>query len=174
MACSLTISGRALPCREALGGIKNVWFSTDGFADGDWGTPTAGAFADTAVAVTVKNFVSPKNTSSFTQTVNASVENGTVFFEQVVSLVCNNPSASDIVEIQELAKGRLLIIIEDVNGNFFAVGHTRGAELTGGSVMSGTAIGDLNGFTLEFTAQEAIPAPFAPAASATNLTYTAV
>lgn len=174
MPCSLTISGRSLPCREALGGIKNVWIGTAAFDGDDWGTPTAGAFSDTANAVVVKNFVSPKNTSSFNQTVNASVENGTVYFEQVVSLVCNNPSASDIVEIQELAKGRLLIIVQDVNDNYFAVGHSRGAELTGGSLASGTAIGDLNGFTLEFTAQEAIPAPFAPSASATNLTYTEV
>ena len=174
MACSLTLSGRSLPCREALGGIKNIWFGTTAFSDGDWGAPTAGAYTDSVGSIIVKNVVSPKNTSSFTQTVNSSIENGTVYFEQVVSLVCNNPSASDVVEIQELAKGRLVIIVEDVNANFFVMGHTRGCELTGGTVSSGTAIGDLNGFTLEFTAQEATPAPFAPATSQMNLTYTPV
>ena len=43
--------------------------------------------------------------------------------------------------------------------------------MTGGSIATGTAIGDLNGFTLEFTAEEAIPAPFLDETGA-NLTFT--
>ena len=114
----------------------------------------------------LEDFVSPKNTSSLTQTVNSSVENGTVFYTQVVSLVCNKPVAADITEIQNLAKGRLAVVVQDNNDNYFVIGHTRGAELTGGSLTTGTAVGDLNGFTLEFTGEEAIPAPFLDATSA--------
>ena len=40
------------------------------------------------------------------------------------------------------------------------MGHTTGAEATGGTVGTGTAKGDLNGYQLQFTAEEAIPAPF--------------
>jgi len=89
-----------------------------------------------------------------------------VFYSQVLSLVCNKPVAADVVEIQNLAKGRLAVVVQDMNDNYFVIGHTRGAEMTGGTIASGTALGDLNGFTLEFTGEEAIPAPFLDATSA--------
>ncbi len=167
MACSLTITGRSLPCRDALGGVKKVWVGS--FSDGIWedvGATQAGEIDNSTAALSLEDFVSPKNTSSLTQTVNASVENGTVFYSQVLSLVCNKPVSADIVELQNLAKGRLAIVVQDMNDNYFVMGHIRGAELTGGSIATGTAIGDLNGFTLEFTAEEAIPAPFLDKATA--------
>lgn len=171
MACSLTVTGRSLPCRDALGGVKKVWIGN--WTDGIWGavgTTTDGLIDDATAALTLHDFVSPKNTSSLTQTVNASVENGTVFYTQVLSLVCNKPVSLDVEEIKNLAKGRLAIVVQDNNDNYFVIGHTRGAELTGGSLTTGTAIGDLNGFTLEFTGEEGIPAPFLDEAGA-NLTF---
>ena len=141
------------------------------FTDAMWDAVVAGEIPDSAAALTLKDYVSPKNTSSLTQTVNASVENGTVFYTQVLSLVLNKPVAADITEVQNLAKGRLAIVVQDNNDNYFVLGHTRGAELTGGSIATGTALGDLNGYTLEFTGEEAIPAPFLDSTGA-NLTFT--
>lgn len=136
------------------------------FTDGMWEAVAAGEIPDSVAALTLKDYVSPKNTSSLTQTVTASVENGTVFYSQVLSLVCNKPVAADVTEIQNLGKGRICIVVQDLNDNYFVMGHLRGSELTGGSIATGTAIGDLNGFTLEFTAEEAIPAPFLDRATA--------
>jgi hypothetical protein len=141
------------------------------FTDAMWDAVVAGEIPDSAAALTLKDYVSPKNSSSLTQTVNASVENGTVFYTQVLSLVLNKPVAADITEVQNLAKGRLAIVVQDNNDNYFVLGHTRGAELTGGSIATGTALGDLNGYTLEFTGEEAIPAPFLDSTGA-NLTFT--
>lgn len=141
--------------------------ATVSFVDGMWDPVANGEIPGAVAATVLDDFVSPKNTSSFTQTVNASIENGTVFYSQVLSLVCNKPVAADITEIQNLAKGRLAIVVQDLNDNYFVMGHTRGAELSGGSLATGTAIGDLNGFTLEFTAEEAIPAPFLDSTDAT-------
>ena len=141
------------------------------FTDAMWDAVSSGEIPDSAAALTLKDYVSPKNSSSLTQTVNASVENGTVFYTQVLSLVLNKPVAADITEVQNLAKGRLAIVVQDNNDNYFVLGHTRGAELTGGSIATGTALGDLNGYTLEFTGEEAIPAPFLDSTGA-NLTFT--
>ena len=141
------------------------------FTDAMWDAVVAGEIPDSAAALTLKDYVSPKNSSSLTQTVNASVENGTVFYTQALSLVLNKPVAADITEVQNLAKGRLAIVVQDNNDNYFVLGHTRGAELTGGSIATGTALGDLNGYTLEFTGEEAIPAPFLDSTGA-NLTFT--
>ena len=176
MACSLTITGRSLPCRDALGGVKKVWIvsasptASTSFEDGMW-TYASGEVSATTVGTVANDYVSPKNSSSFTQTINSSIENGTVYYTQVLSLVLNKPVVDDIDELSNLAKGRLSIIVQDNNDNYFVMGHTRGCELSGGSVATGTAIGDLSGYTLEFTAEEAIPAPFWDTAD-TNLTLT--
>lgn len=171
MACSLTLTGRSLPCRDALGGVKNVWIVTSEFTDGLWTYDAGVGDVVASAATTAKDYVSPKNTSSFTQTVNSSIENGTIFYTQTLSLVLNKPVVADVVELTNLAKGRLAIIVQDNNDNYFVMGHTRGAELSGGTLTTGTAIGDLAGYTLEFTAEEGIPAPFHDTLDA-NLTLT--
>ena len=165
MACELTISGRTLPCRNALGGVKAVWIGTTAHTGaGYWNaiSGTSGEVSDTATSKTFNDFLSPKNSSSFSQTVNASNENGTVFYTQTLSLVLKKIAAADIGVLENMGKGRLAVVIEDVNGNYFVMGHTNGAELTGGSVTTGTALGDLNGFTLELTAEEPDAAPLIP------------
>lgn len=172
MACSLTIAGRGIACKDALGGVKNVYIGA--WTDGIWNAVSSGAIADSSASLDVYQFNLLKNTSSFTQTINSSIENGTVFFQQVLSFSFGKLIAADITEIQNLVKGRMAVVVEDYNGNRFVMGHINGCEVTGGSVVSGTALGDLSGATIEISAAEAIPAPFGPTADGTNLTYNEV
>lgn len=158
MACSVTITGRALPCKDSLGGIKQIWIAP--FADSTYDVVSAGSIADMVGAIVFKNYDMHKNTGSFTQSVNASIENGTIFYTQVVSCVFSQEVAADISNFQDLTKGRVYIIVQDVNDNLFAMGHTRGCELTGGTLESGVALGDFNGLKYEFTGEEFIAAPF--------------
>ena len=178
MACSVTVSGRALPCKDSLGGIKQIWIApyAVGGVVSTYDAVSAGSIADMSAAVTFKNYDMHKNTGSFTQTVNASVENGTIFYTQVVSCVFSNEIAADIGDFQDLTKGRMFIVVQDVNNNLFVMGHTRGCELTGGTLESGTAMGDFNGLKYEFTGEEFIAAPFLAATlgvpTGTNITFT--
>jgi len=169
MACTLTINGRAFPCKDKIGGIKRVWIKQ--FDASDWGSITAGVIA-AASAITVFGFELTKNSGSFQQTVTASVENGTVFYSQVLELSMPNLVAADNVEIADLLKNRLFVIVQDNNDNYFLMGHTTGAEATGGTVGTGTAKGDLNGYQIQLTAEEVIPAPFV-ASDDSNITFTA-
>lgn len=177
MACDLTITGRSLPCRDALGGVRKVWICTAAQGTDHWDAIDAtGEVPDTSAAATYNDFLSPKNTSSFTQTINASMENGTVYYTQVLSLVLNKIEASDITMMENLGKGRLSIVVQDNNLNYFVMGHARGCLMTGGTIATGAAMGDLNGFTLEFTAEEVDAAPFLPVAASglpntTNATF---
>ena len=170
MACTLTINGRAFPCKDKIGGIKRVWIKE--FDAADWGATTAGVIAASASGITVFGFELTKNSGSFQQAVNASMENGVVFYSQVLEMTMPNLIAADNVEVADLLKGRLTIIVQDVNDNYFAMGSTAGSEASGGTIGTGTAKGDLNGYQLQFTAEEAIPAPFV-AADDTNITFTA-
>ena len=177
MACSLTLQGRPLPCRDSVGGVRNVWILTtfagtaDGqFTEGMYAAVSSGNINSTDSAAIYKDYLSPRNVSTFTQNVSASAENGIVFYTQVLSLVLAKPVAADLIELRNLRKGRLAIIVEDNNGRKFVMGHTQGSELSGGSLATGTAKGDLNGYTLEFTAEEQTPAPFV--GTGTNMTFT--
>jgi len=43
------------------------------------------------------------------------------------------------------------VIVLDTNDNYWVVGYEDGAEVTAASTMTGTAKGDMNGYTITFT-----------------------
>lgn len=166
MACDLT-KGRALPCRESVGGIKAVYFVDFG----DLGTVTVASNSNeiTDMDGTFSAYkYELKGASSVSQTINASRENGTVFFEQVVNLTLPQLSKEDNHEIKLLAYGRPHIVVEDYNGNAYLVGRENGADVTGGTIVSGAAMGDLSGYTLDFSAMERTAANFISGATDGN------
>ena len=170
MACSITISGRGIPCRDAIGGVKRAWIGT--FADGLFGNPTAGALTDTTAAKIVYGFDLVKNAASLTTTINADAATGNVFYSQVFECTIPKMEAGVNAEIADLVKGHLLVIVETLNGDKLVLGHTNGSLVTGGTFVTGANPGDLYGYTLTFTAEEKTPPPFLTGTQ-TNLTFTA-
>jgi hypothetical protein len=159
MACDLA-AGRAYPCKDAIGGIKAVvWCVLD---DAKWGAIATGAVADTTAVMIMFRWELSKNSGSFQQNVQSSIENGTVYFEQVLTIQTPKLSAADNDELAEVLKNRLCIVVQDNNDNFHIMGYSTGAEVTGGNFGTGAAKGDLNGYNIVFTAEEKQPAPFAP------------
>ena len=57
-------------------------------------------------------------------------------------------------QLEVLALGRPYIVVEDYYGNLFLCGFENGMEVTGGTVVSGAAPGDLSGFTLTMEGME--------------------
>ena len=165
MACDLT-KGRALPCRDSVGGLKAVYFVDFG----GLGAVTVSAtdeVTDMGGTFNAYKYVL-KGTSSVEQTINASRENGTVFFDQAVSLTLPQLSKEDNNEIKILAYGRPHIVVEDYNGNAYLVGREHGADVTGGTIASGAAMGDMSGYTLTFNAMEVTAANFIAGATDGN------
>ena len=156
MACLLT-SGRALPCKSSVGGLKAVYFA-------DYGTLGATTIASgeiTALAGTPDFFkFDIKGNSSLETTINSSRENGTTFYTQTLNLTLPVLDKATQEEIKILATARPYVAIEAYNGNFSLVGLEHGAEVTGGTIVSGAAMGDLSGFTLTLEGQETAPAFF--------------
>ena len=94
-----------------------------------------------------------------TENITASVENGTVFYGQELSIILNKLQANTRNEILLLAKNNLLAVVQDGNDKYWLLGKVNGADLTGGNGATGTAFGDRNGYTLTFTANEPALAP---------------
>lgn len=172
MACTLT-TGRQLDCKDFIGGIRTVMFQ----AVADYSPTYDGNGELSAIAAdTVFRYELAKGTGNFTETIQSAPENGTIFYEGVVNIKLHKLTRADRDEIKLLAQNRLVIYILDNNNNQFVIGETNGAELTAGTGSTGTALGDMSGYDLTFTSQEAEPMRFAgtgttnPFDNITNLT----
>jgi len=159
MACDLTL-GRIEPCKDSVGGLKNLYFVNYG----DLGAITydvTNTDVIDAVAGTPDAYkYEIKGASSFTQNIQSSRDTGTTAFEQVIEVTLKKLSIADHKELKILAFGRPHVIIEDNNGNYFLAGLEHGADVTGGTIVTGTAMSDLSGYTLTLTGMEKAPANF--------------
>jgi hypothetical protein len=167
MACDIA-KGRKEPCKDVVGGIKNLYFVNYGDlgtvditddATGEEITDISGYTGDVAGNLTCYKY-EVKGNSSLEQTVNSSRENGTTFYEQTLNLTLKKLSKLDNKELKLMAYGRPHVVVEDYNGNYMMVGLEHGADVSGGTVVTGAAMGDLSGYTLTLTAMEKKPAVF--------------
>ena len=60
----------------------------------------------------------------------------------------------DNKELKLLAYGRPHVFVEDYKGQVMCVGLENGADVTGGTAVTGAAMGDKNGYELSFVATE--------------------
>ena len=156
MACSLT-TGRKVPCKSAVGGIKTIYFADYGTL----GDATIVAGEITALAGTPDFFqFDVKGSSALETAINSSRENGTTFYESTLTMSLTFQDKATQEELKLIAHARPHVAIEDYNGNYFLLGLDHGAEVTGGSITSGAAMGDLSGYSLTIVAQETAPPYF--------------
>ena len=167
MACDITL-GRTEPCKDSVGGINAVYFV-------NYGDITSVTYDSTDTDVVESVGGTPnaykyevRGNSTYTENIQSSRENGTTMFEQVLELTLKKLTKEDHNTIKLLSFGRPNIIIEDNNGNAFISGIEYGSDVTGGTVVTGGAMGDLSGYTLSFTGMEKKPANFIEIASAGN------
>ncbi len=163
MACLLT-DGRTEPCKDKVGGLKAVYFInfeplTITYDSTDTDVVDDIKQSDGTTNVTGFKYVL-RGANSFDQSIVASRDNGTAFFEQTLNLTLKGLDKSMHKELKLMAYGRPHVIVEDNNGSFFLMGAENGAEVTGGTIVSGTAMGDLYGYTITLSAQEKVPANF--------------
>jgi hypothetical protein len=158
MACDLTL-GRKEVCKDSVGGLKAVYFVNWGDATGytydGTDTDVIDAVAGTPTAF---KYELKADASTFTQNITSDRNNGTTFFEQVLEITIKKLTAKMHKELKLMAYGRPQVIVEDNNGALFYAGLTRGMDVTGGTIVTGGALGDLSGYTITLTGQEPTPA----------------
>jgi len=151
MSCSISAS-RTEPCKDKIGGIKKVWFVT--YSDAiDWDTSVAGTIGLSTGTITGYNY-EVRMASGLTNTITSSRENGTTFVTQSLTLQLKGLTATDEAEILALSRGRWIVVIEDNNGSGWVIGREYGADLTTGTAQTGTALGDLYGYTITIEGME--------------------
>ena len=110
-----------------------------------------------------------KETSSWSESVTANVQNGTLSFIPSVVLVMNKLTTDQRNLVAMMATTLLSVIAEDNNGNLIMLGRVKGLDVTALEMGSGTANGDRNGVTVTMTGAEPKASAFLDASSVTAL-----
>ena len=161
MSCDIS-AGRVEPCKDVVGGIKNLYFvnydNIDSYTMDGVDVDVVDGFVSTGSIVGYKYEL--KGGNNLEQTITSSRENGTTFVEQTLTAVLKKQDVGTHKQVKLLSFGRPRVVVEDYNGNFFLMGLEHGAEVTTAAITTGTAMGDLNGYTITMVAQEKVPANF--------------
>jgi hypothetical protein len=166
MACNIT-TGRQLPCKDAVGGIQAVYFmnyNQAGFAV----TESVSDVVTGMGTVTAYKYEVKGANNNLQDNINSSRDNGTTFFEQVVNVQFTKLDPTTNKELKLLAYGRPQIVVHTYDGDAFLCGKNNGMELTAGSIQTGTALGDLYGYTATFTGQEQLYSQFITGSTVSN------
>jgi hypothetical protein len=155
MACELS-TGFTLDCKDGIGGIKQIVLVDK--------TEVTSFTLDANEIVTAINgpasgdlytYELPTQTGSFEETINFNRDNGTVFYTQTVNVMLQKLSSAKRLELQNVATARVIVFVEDTNGNWWAVGYEYGADLSTSTAATGAVLGDMNGYTLAFVHETA-------------------
>jgi hypothetical protein len=156
MACNLT-AGIQLGCRDNTGGLATLWIT-----DYTNVTSITSSTGDTITAISgtgvFYEFQLIRTSSQLTETVNASLENGTVFYQGEIVTYFNKLGQDKRNILKTLAQSpRLAIVAEDNNGQYFYLGQTYGCFISAGTSVTGKALGDANGYNMTFQYLEPNP-----------------
>ena len=169
MACTALTRGRSLDCNRISGGIKAVYF----------------AVLDEIIAITYDSTAAPNQVreidnidmgtnslykytlpigvSSLTDTIVGSRENGTIYYTPTINVIYNKLSRADQAEIKLLGATKTVVFAELnqtlANGHnvITAMGMVNGMQLNAGTMDTGAAWGDRNGYSLTFDGMETEP-----------------
>jgi hypothetical protein len=172
MSCDIA-NGRLEACKDAISGLLNIYFINYG----DLNTLSSSVVFDgddqittwyTATQINLYKY-ELKGANGFEQTIQTSRDNGTTFFDQVLTIQLKKQDAVTHKNVKLLAYGRPRIVVETRDHQFFLAGYDQGCDVTAGTVSSGTAMGDFNGYNLTFTGMEKSPAYFIDCADEAGL-----
>lgn len=147
---------------NSSGGVKRFYIAD--FADVksviDEATQVATITLADGEAITAENnpfakYVCTKLSSNTTSTDTATSNTGQRGVEQVATLIFHKSEDSKRAEFEKWRNAELVVIEQDYNDDFSAIGCTNGADLITLVSSTGTAMQDLNGYTATITAPEA-------------------
>jgi hypothetical protein len=170
MACGTLTKGRGLDCNRISGGVKFIYFGVlDQFTAPieTVGLPvTAGEVTDLEMGANdLYRYTMPLGVASITDTIVGDRSNGTIYYTPTAQVLFNRLSKEDQNQVKLLGATKVVVFAQlnqqttagtDI---IVAMGVVNGMELNAGTIDSGAAWGDKNGYTLTFDGMEASPMP---------------
>lgn len=159
MSCALT-QDYSFGCDVGTGGTKECYIiELENISSVTESSGTLTAIAKASGKI-FRKYQLVLETANFEETIVGNRANGTVYYEQKGTIILNKQQVAVRNEILLLAKNNLAIVIKDNNDTYRLYGRLYGLKLENGSAATGTAWGDRNGYTLNFTGKEPELAPF--------------
>jgi len=171
MSCTALSKGRFLDCSRIAGGVKYIYFAVYDQVGGV--TRASGEITDIEMTIgattyELYRYTMPLGAASITETITGSTENGTIFYTPTANIVLNRLTKEDQNEIKLLAQTKVMIFAQlneklvtagvvGTHDVIVGMGIENGMALNAGSMDSGAAFGDRNGYTLTFDGLESQP-----------------
>lgn len=163
MSCDYS-TGRAVPCKDAIGGIKAIYLVTDGTSALTLGagdvTLDSGSdcqIDDIDTAITVYQIDLPRNTASFSQPIEVSDENGNIFYTPTLEIALHKLDHETTCLLNSVAKNYQSILIHTESDQVLLAGYERGMGVSAGDTMVGAGLGDGSKYNLTFITQSRKP-----------------
>lgn len=166
MACTGLTKGRGIDCNRISGGVKYIYFAvldqitSFAYDSVDLSTIDTIDFGSNSIY----RYTMPIGVSSVTDTIVGSRENGTIYYTPTAQVLYNRLTQRDQEEIRLLGATKVIIfaqlnqmIVGTNNDVILALGMVNGMELNAGTMDTGAAWGDKNGYTLTFDGMEQRP-----------------
>tara|TARA_R100001463_G_scaffold30314_2_gene68920 strand:+ start:2426 stop:3010 length:585 start_codon:yes stop_codon:yes gene_type:complete len=171
MACTALTKGRGLDCNRISGGVKFIYFGvydqftapieTVGIVEASGEVTDIEMGAGTGLY----RYSMPMGVASVTDTIVGSRDNGTIYYTPTAQVLFNRLTKEDQNQIKLLGATKVVIFAQLnqqlANGHdvIICLGRVNGMELNAGTMDTGAAWGDKNGYTLTFDGMEAEPFP---------------
>lgn len=154
MPCNL-IGSIPLSCRDSYGGIQEIKWKILPTSLADY-TITSGVVAIAAGSRSGWATVGlAKNTAGFNDVATVNKENGTVNYEQDITVILNKLQASIRNEINtSLVQNSLQVAVKDKNGERWLLGYEYGLDVETAKGSSGTAPADRSGYEIALKGSE--------------------
>jgi len=169
MSCEIS-NGRIEQCKDSVSGLKSIYIinydklNSDSVtyltASGSEDVIEAWTPIDDSASMNLFKYELKSTANSFTTAINSSRDNGTTFFTQTLVANLKRQDAATTKNVKLLAYGRPRIVVRTMTDQFFLMGLDQGADVSAGEISTGAALGDFNGYSLTFTAEEELPANF--------------
>ena len=161
MACTIS-SGRIEQCKDSVSGLKAIYFINNQIEKSHVTYDVTNTDLITAVTNvdSLYKYELKSTENTFEQTINSDRNAGTTFFTQTLNVKLKKQDIATSKNVKLLSYGMPHIVLQTNSGQFFLMGLNHGADVTAGALSSGGAMGDFNGYSLTFEAQEECYANF--------------
>jgi len=166
MACTALTKGRGVDCNRISGGVKFIYFAVLDQVSSFQYDAANELEIDTIDfgGNDIYRYTMPMGVSSVTDTIVGSRENGTIYYTPTANVLFNRLTVQDQEEIKLLGATKVIIfaqlnqqVVGTTKDVILALGMVNGMELNAGSMDTGAAWGDKNGYTLTFDGMEQQP-----------------
>lgn len=150
MACSQSLASYQLSeCFSSRGGIKAVWVAN--YVENGITLSSAGTVTGFSTGITWYKQDLHRNLASLTSTYNYDDATKASYVSTEATWQYLKMQKESRLQMNALAKSDLMVVVEDANGTYFALGVQEPVKVTSGTGESGTDRGDRNAYEVTVT-----------------------